>query len=90
MNLDCILCGEPITDHPSTCAPITILVGVEFEQRLAHRECMVRSIIGGIGHLENHAYWCEQMHDPDGGRSYRQSALAVDAMMQARRAARYN
>lgn len=84
MNMDCLLCGEPITDHPSTCARIGNLVNDVFEQRLAHRECMVRSVTGGIGHLENHAYWCVKMGDPDGGRTYRQSALEVAARMSAR------
>jgi hypothetical protein len=38
----------------------------------------LRTALGGIGHLENHAYWCKEMHDPDGGRTLRQSALEVD------------
>lgn len=46
---------------------------------LAHRECLLRNVLGGIGHLEDHNHWCNEMHDPDGGRSYRQSALEVDA-----------
>lgn len=51
---------------------------------LAHRVCLLRSAMGGIGHLENHTYWCNQMHDPDGGRSYYQSALEVDEWVHAR------
>lgn len=42
-----------------------------------HRECAFRISMGGIGHFENHLYWCVEMHDPDGGRTARQSALAV-------------
>lgn len=42
-----------------------------------HRECSLRDVVGGIGHIEDHAYWCETMHDPDGGRSRRESSLAV-------------
>jgi hypothetical protein len=42
-----------------------------------HRECSLRSALGGIGHLDNHSYWCKQQHDPDAGYSYRQSALMV-------------
>jgi hypothetical protein len=34
--------------------------------------------MGGIGHLTDHYYWCKQMNDPDGGFTYRQSALLVD------------
>ncbi len=84
MNMDCVLCGERITDHPSMCAPISTLVGDVVENRLAHRECMVRSVTGGIGHLEDHDYWCVKMGDPDGGRTYRQSAIEVAARMNAR------
>ena len=42
-----------------------------------HRECSFRSVIGGIGHHEDHTYWCKQRGDPDGGRTRRQSALEV-------------
>lgn len=48
-------------------------------RRSAHRECMLRTVLGGIGHLEDHQHWCNEMHDPDGGRTFRQSALEVDA-----------
>jgi hypothetical protein len=44
----------------------------------AHRECLLRAGIGGIGHLRDHAYWCALMHDPDAGLTYRESALQVD------------
>jgi hypothetical protein len=43
----------------------------------AHRECSLREVLGGIGHLQNHVYWCSEMHDPNGGRTRRQSALEV-------------
>lgn len=43
----------------------------------AHRECMLRSVSGGIGHLVAHPYWCVEQGDPDGGLTYRQSALLV-------------
>jgi hypothetical protein len=45
----------------------------------AHDECMLRSVLGGIGHLEDHDHWCNEVGDPDGGRSYRQSAIEVAA-----------
>lgn len=47
----------------------------------AHRECLLRTGLGGIGHLLAHEYWCKQMHDPDGGLTRRQSALLVDAFV---------
>lgn len=42
-----------------------------------HRECSLREVLGGIGHHRDHDYWCHEMHDPDGGMTYRESALAV-------------
>jgi hypothetical protein len=42
-----------------------------------HKECGLRAVSGGIGHFEDHHYWCQVRHDPDGGRSRRQSALEV-------------
>lgn len=42
-----------------------------------HRECSLRGVLGGIGHLRNHGVWCSERHDPDGGLTYRQSALLV-------------
>ena len=50
----------------------------------AHRECLLRNVMGGIGHLEDHNYWCNEKHDPDGGRTYRQSALEVDQWVHRR------
>lgn len=47
-----------------------------------HKECSLRSVVGGIGHIEDHAYWCVTMGDPDGGRTLRQSALEVWAWVQ--------
>lgn len=45
-----------------------------------HRECSFRQVMGGIGHHEDHALWCGERHDPDGGRTSRQSALEVWAL----------
>lgn len=42
-----------------------------------HPECGVRTAIGGIGHLTNHQFWCNEMNDPDAGLGYRASALMV-------------
>jgi hypothetical protein len=44
-----------------------------------HPECGLRMVIGGIGHLIAHEYWCSQRRDPDAGLTYRQSALLVRA-----------
>lgn len=45
--------------------------------RGVHKECALRVALGGIGHHENHDLWCTQLHDPDGGRTRRQSAILV-------------
>jgi hypothetical protein len=37
----------------------------------------LRAVMGAIGHLENNAYWCGEMKDSDGGRSYRASVVLV-------------
>lgn len=51
-----------------------------------HPECGVRMALGGIGHLEDHAYWCGERHDPDAGLSFRESALRVAAWLTERAA----
>ena len=65
----CELCNEEILDHHerADCRPL-----------VAHRECMLRNVMGGIGHLMDHDHFCLDCHDPDAGLSYRQSALLVD------------
>lgn len=71
--MNCPLCDEPVdpaADQQEISTP---------EGRMsAHRECLLREVLGGIGHLLDHEYWCNQMHDPNGGMTHRQSALAVD------------
>jgi hypothetical protein len=42
-----------------------------------HRECSLRGVLGGIGHLTNHLRWCAEEHDPDAGLGYRKSARLV-------------
>lgn len=51
---------------------------------VAHRACLLRNVLGGWGHHVDHAYWCVERGDPDGGLSYRESALRVDALVSAR------
>lgn len=75
---NCLLCGEEIvvTDMPPQ------LIGTLGGPRYAHRECNLREVLGGIGHLVAHEYWCKQQHDPDAGLTYRQSALLVYQWVQ--------
>ena len=91
---DCPFCNEPVEDDDDITRMAFGMVddndNASFEYRLAHHECAYRSVVGGIGHFENHELWCIKMHDPDGGRTYRQSAREVVAMMKARDDARFN
>lgn len=73
MPPNCILCSEPIES----------LNVVRIWPGFAHQECGLREVLGGIGHHEDHSYWCLNVGDPDGGRSYRQSALEVTALYAA-------
>jgi hypothetical protein len=72
---------------PPICAscdePIESLDVVRIAPGFAHRECAMREVLGGIGHHEDHSYWCLNVGDPDGGRTRRQSALEVFALWEA-------
>ena len=68
MELMCQLCQEKIlpTEKIADARPL-----------VAHVECALRETQGGIGHHLDHDYWCVQMHDPDAGLSYRDSARRI-------------
>lgn len=74
--MDCLLCetaieeGEDYRSMPYVTKQSTTL-------RHVHADCGLRNVVGGIGHLTDHAYWCGKMGDPDMGLTYRESALAV-------------
>lgn len=42
-----------------------------------HRACMLREVLGGIGHLTDHNLWCNERQDCDAGLSRYASAVAV-------------
>jgi hypothetical protein len=42
-----------------------------------HKECGLRSVMGGIGHLVDHAYYCHGELGTDAGLPYRVSAQLV-------------
>lgn len=73
INDDCELCGEGICDQDQG----SFMFGLDGQKKPVHRECSLRSVMGGIGHWNNHVAWCIDRHDPDGGYSYRESALMV-------------
>lgn len=66
----CAHCREPILADEDRADIITMDV---------HRECALRSVLGGIGHLLDHAHFCRSDLGPDAGLDYRTSALLVDA-----------
>lgn len=65
----CSYCGEPV--HPNEDRADIINV-------YAHRECALRSALGGIGHLVDHSHFCRSDLGPDAGLDFRTSALMVD------------
>jgi hypothetical protein len=69
----CVFCDEELDGTDSS----PDLIGTAEGPRGAHRQCMIRSARGGIGHLVAHEYWCGQHNDPDAGLTFRQSALLV-------------
>jgi hypothetical protein len=67
----CMHCEEPIL-------PGQERAEIYNERVKAHRECALRSVLGGIGHLLDHAHFCHGPLGPDAGLDYRTSALLVD------------
>lgn len=83
MKRTCAHCGEELTTGQEVTGvvihrQIDTLMTV-FEPGVAHIECAYQACVGGIGCHLNHQYWCETKHDPNGGRTIRQSALEVTA-----------
>lgn len=72
----CPLCDDPEPVLPVEAGESTV------DGRLTHRDCLLRVVLGGIGHLESHAYWCRERGDPDGGRTARQSAIETAAWVR--------
>lgn len=73
----CVMCDEPLDGDVADG-----LIHTENGPRQAHRPCMLREVLGGIGHLIAHEYWCTLCGDPDAGLTRRQSALLVDAYVR--------
>lgn len=65
----CIHCREHFKGHDNG----AILPGGAH----VHRECHLRAVLGGIGHLVDHARYCTGELGPDAGLTYRQSAWLV-------------
>lgn len=74
---NCILCGEDAA-HQN----FVRVIGTPEGPRWEHDDCGLREVMGGIGHLIAHDYWCKQRHDPNAGLTPRQSALMVRAFVE--------
>lgn len=51
------------------------------ESGAAHRACALQDVLGPIGHVLDHRYWCVVRCDPYAGLTRRQSALCVLALV---------
>jgi hypothetical protein len=71
--MNCQLCGESI-EWLDKLVPAWPLI--------AHQECGLREVLGGIGHLLDHEHFCLTLHDPDAGLTYRESAKLVWSWVQ--------
>lgn len=70
--------GEPrLLEEPCEFCRTDQRGGVAFNPQDQHPGCALRCVIGGIGHLLDHGYWCGAMGDPDAGLTYRESGLRV-------------
>lgn len=72
--MNCTLCQEPIAP-----GDVERNGSVGF---VAHTECSLRSVIGGIGHLLDHAHFCHGPLGPDAGLTFRESAMLVDVFVR--------
>jgi hypothetical protein len=80
MSDECLLCGEVVQETDERAEGRWFdMDGVSHK---VHRECALREVLGGIGHLTDHNYWCVVKGDPNGGVSYRESAKAVDSWVR--------
>lgn len=70
----CRYCQEQITENDAGGA-------VWSSGTAEHRECALRMVMGGIGHLIDHGAFCGGEYGPDAGLSYRRSSLLVWAMV---------
>lgn len=69
----CCYCQEPVVDGDNGAVWPTGVV--------EHRECSLRLVTGGIGHLIDHEAFCGSELGADAGLSFRRSALLVWARL---------
>lgn len=69
----CLHCDEPIEEGQQG----TFMFDLHGGRRPTHRECSLRSVLGGIAHMRRTCSCFGGTDDPDGGMPYRRSALLV-------------
>lgn len=72
----CINCEEPIEEDQQGTFIYAIEDGV-MTPKPSHKECSLRSVLGGIGHMKGLCTCNGGNTDPDENLSYRTSALLV-------------
>lgn len=68
-QMKCTLCKTPMGSEESVNS-----------QEPMHWECVLRAVMGGIGHLLDHEHFCLSKNDPDAGLDYRTSAALVSVL----------
>lgn len=66
----CKLCKTPMGSEESVNS-----------QEPMHWECVLRAVMGGIGHLLDHEHFCLSKNDPDAGLDYRTSAALASVLL---------
>lgn len=76
---ECPLCGTEV-EFGQLANPLgVVLSDGRVGTKMAHQECVLRSVVGGIGHILDHEFWCLTIGDTDMELGYRESALRVAA-----------
>ena len=75
MSGTCLLCSESVLDGEPLASGTWF--DIDGASRQVHVECALRSVVGGWGHISDHERWCLGEGDPDGGLTFRASALLV-------------
>lgn len=81
LNDFCLLCSHEVTPYNEQAEGMWL--DESGNRRKVHRECALRNVIGGIGHIEDHNKWCLINNDPDMGLGFRKSAQLVDEWVRA-------
>lgn len=69
LGMFCMYCRRAFVEGDNGCIMVT-----GYAQ---HRECGLRGVWGGIGHIVNHSKYCRGPLGTDAGLTYRQSAWLV-------------